>query len=557
MKKLVKTIMIALAIVMTVPAVADAKTVVTISNKTKTVYVGKSTILAVKRNNKKVTGAKWYSSNKKVATVSKSGTVTGRKAGKCTIIAKYNKKSYKCVVTVKKQPVKIRFNKTRVTMENGKSCAVYMQRNGKNVVVKSVKTSNKKVATVTRKGNKVVIQARHKGTAIITAKYGNKTYKCVVTVTNGKWAQTLHCSELVGKTDRYADSDVVFKTNVRKNQVVNLNYAGKGQKSFTMKYDCSAKIKKIEVANLSGDSYQYVDSYEYNDGNYVYDEQGKRFNGYYECVSVKVDYKKHTVTFSAKKLFFPINDIDIHLIITLSNNKKVFLSNLFIINNTTKGSQWDKEHYYKKDGCTWDKAWKMTVVKQVKPGVTKLEDDYGEVVWTNRKGRSIRARVANIDIGNGKTLTVYGQFMGDFGTDYNNLLKNCKGGDTYKNNGKALMNYVRVAVIEESVADHYGTVRPNGEMRDDDCDFINRMYGLEFMDLAGLEDYKYCAYVGWQRYDENCINEDTTGTLTSSDCATGVFTQAFCCYYAVGDSDDDPNDPMSSAWLRARGYGEN
>lgn len=72
-------------------------------NKTKaTIYVGKTVQLKVLNNRK---GVKWSTSNKKVATVSKKGKVKGIKAGKATITAKISKKKYKCVITVKKNPV--------------------------------------------------------------------------------------------------------------------------------------------------------------------------------------------------------------------------------------------------------------------------------------------------------------------------------------------------------------------------------------------------------------------------------------------------------------------
>lgn len=69
-------------------------------NKTKaTIYVGKSITLKVKGTSKKV---KWTSSNKKVATVSSKGKVTGKKKGTVKIKAKIGKKTYQCKVTVKK-----------------------------------------------------------------------------------------------------------------------------------------------------------------------------------------------------------------------------------------------------------------------------------------------------------------------------------------------------------------------------------------------------------------------------------------------------------------------
>ena len=49
---------------------------------------------------KKVT---WYSSNKSVATVSKTGKVTGQKKGTAVITAKVGSKKYRCKVKVSKQ----------------------------------------------------------------------------------------------------------------------------------------------------------------------------------------------------------------------------------------------------------------------------------------------------------------------------------------------------------------------------------------------------------------------------------------------------------------------
>lgn len=75
-----------------------------LNKKKATVTVGKTVKLKVKNTGKTV---KWTSSNKKVATVKKSGkygaVVKGKKAGKVTITAKMGKKKLKCKVTVKKK----------------------------------------------------------------------------------------------------------------------------------------------------------------------------------------------------------------------------------------------------------------------------------------------------------------------------------------------------------------------------------------------------------------------------------------------------------------------
>lgn len=76
----------------------------TLSKKKATLTVKQSVKLGVKRNpisaKEKIT---WSSSNKKVATVSESGKVTAKKAGKATITAKTsNGKKATCKITVKK-----------------------------------------------------------------------------------------------------------------------------------------------------------------------------------------------------------------------------------------------------------------------------------------------------------------------------------------------------------------------------------------------------------------------------------------------------------------------
>ncbi len=71
-------------------------------NKTKTVlYAGYHTRLVLNGTKKKVT---WTSSNPKVATVEKDGTVTAVKKGKATITATRKKKQFTCQITVKKNP---------------------------------------------------------------------------------------------------------------------------------------------------------------------------------------------------------------------------------------------------------------------------------------------------------------------------------------------------------------------------------------------------------------------------------------------------------------------
>ena len=76
----------------------QAASVVKMSKKSVSLHVGENTTLRVTGTSKKVT---WTSSNKKVATVTAKGKVTGKKEGTATITAKVSKKKYTCKVKVK------------------------------------------------------------------------------------------------------------------------------------------------------------------------------------------------------------------------------------------------------------------------------------------------------------------------------------------------------------------------------------------------------------------------------------------------------------------------
>lgn len=92
-------IILAMVLVMGISGSAKAASIKL--NKTKvTLDEGSSTTIKVNGTKKKAT---FKSSKKTVATVSKSGTIKGKKAGKCTITVKVGKKTLTCSVTVKKR----------------------------------------------------------------------------------------------------------------------------------------------------------------------------------------------------------------------------------------------------------------------------------------------------------------------------------------------------------------------------------------------------------------------------------------------------------------------
>ena len=176
-------------------------------SKTKiTMTVGQSKKLKVKGiSNKRAKRIKWKSSKKKVVTVTKTGKLKARKAGKAVITAKIGKKKLKCKVTVKKRSKKstkkkesnssskkMWLSKTSVTLQAGSGVDLVLH-NAKNVVKWS--SSNNKVAWADRatssSKNLGTIQAVSKGTAVITAKVDGKTFKCHVKVI----ADDYHASE--------------------------------------------------------------------------------------------------------------------------------------------------------------------------------------------------------------------------------------------------------------------------------------------------------------------------------------------------------------------------
>lgn len=175
-------------------------------SKTKiTMTVGQSKKLKVKGISKKrAKRIKWKSSKKKVVTVTKTGKIKARKAGKATITAKVGKKKLKCKVVVKRKrkkatkkkesnssSKKMWLSKTNVTLQAGSGVDLVLH-NAKNVVKWS--SSNKKVAWVERDTtykNHGAVQAVAKGTTVITAKVDGKTFKCHVKVI----ADDYHASE--------------------------------------------------------------------------------------------------------------------------------------------------------------------------------------------------------------------------------------------------------------------------------------------------------------------------------------------------------------------------
>ena len=131
--------------------------------------------------------ASWSTSNKKVATVSKSGKITAKKVGTAVVtITMKSGATAKCKVKVQKAAVKltkIAVNSKKVNLNLKKGPKTYKLTATKApiTVVNKVTftTSNKKVAVVSKSGK---ITAKKAGKAVITVKCAKKVQKVTVVV---------------------------------------------------------------------------------------------------------------------------------------------------------------------------------------------------------------------------------------------------------------------------------------------------------------------------------------------------------------------------------------
>ena len=163
--------------------VEKAKATISVAAKKITIATGKSVAAP------KVTFAKgdkivsWKSSKKSVATVSKKGKITAKKAGKTTItVTLKSKKTAKITVTVKDKipATSVKADVKTLSLKKGKSYQLKTTVKPLNTTDKvTFKSSNKKVATVSAKGK---IKAKKKGKATITITAGKKKVTCKVTV---------------------------------------------------------------------------------------------------------------------------------------------------------------------------------------------------------------------------------------------------------------------------------------------------------------------------------------------------------------------------------------
>ena len=158
-------------------------------NKTDiTLTVGEDAMLVatVKPSNASDKTVIWQSSNESVAMVSSSGKVLAVAVGTATVTAKSGNVMARCSVTVMEKAVavtSITLNKSSFTLTEGNTETLVATVKPDNATDKTVTwtSSNTAVATVDAGGK---VTAVKNGSATITAKAGNVTTTCSVTVSS-------------------------------------------------------------------------------------------------------------------------------------------------------------------------------------------------------------------------------------------------------------------------------------------------------------------------------------------------------------------------------------
>lgn len=166
--------------------VSAAASEIKLQKKTMTLFVSESTKVPIKSPNKakELKKVSYSSSNKKVATVSKSGTLNAKKTGKANITAKYKGKKVTLKLTVKKKAKnpKLTLKSKKTTLYIGGTYSIKVKKI-KGVSTKKVvySSSKKSIAKVSSKGK---VTALKEGTATITVKSAvNKKVKAKFNVT--------------------------------------------------------------------------------------------------------------------------------------------------------------------------------------------------------------------------------------------------------------------------------------------------------------------------------------------------------------------------------------
>ena len=158
-------------------------TEITLDKTSLSLEKGKSdTLAATVEPNDSTDNVVWSSDNEDVATVDQSGKVTAIGGGTAVITATAGSVSATCEVTVTVPVTSVTLDKNELSLEKDESAVLTATVNPDDATDKTVtwESDNEDVATVDENGKVTAVGG---GTATITAKAGNKSATCEVTVT--------------------------------------------------------------------------------------------------------------------------------------------------------------------------------------------------------------------------------------------------------------------------------------------------------------------------------------------------------------------------------------
>lgn len=239
-KKVLAIMLVIMLAVVAVPIKTQAAVMINVTNKT--MNVGEKTTLKVYGATSKV---KWSSSNKKVATVSKSGKVTAKQSGTATISAKVNKKTLKCKITVK-----VKFSATEAT----KNISCTLKDTGSGVVA-ILKNNNKITVSMTAK-----LAYYSNGAILDTASETNFAFE------SGKECALFFHAPYDSDYSKVGYDDYKITMSVKEGSSSLICGSGK----ITVTSNVGADNVSAEVENASGKDLEYI-----NISAVFYDSSGK------------------------------------------------------------------------------------------------------------------------------------------------------------------------------------------------------------------------------------------------------------------------------------------
>lgn len=165
----------------------------------------------------------WSSSNTAVVTVDGYGTLTAVAEGSAAVIAKAGDQSATCVVTVLKKVIpvlSVSLDRNAVTLEPGQSTTLVATVSPSDATDKTVSWTNSDDSVISLSNGSIT--ALKEGSSTVTAKAGDKSASCVVTVTKSvvpvssvtldKTSLTLEKGESVTLVATVSPSDATDKT---------------------------------------------------------------------------------------------------------------------------------------------------------------------------------------------------------------------------------------------------------------------------------------------------------------------------------------------------------